>query len=91
MQAAPVQDSLHQLLLRSCSHCSQGASSLLQASCRCHPTQAPRSQSVCSWLEWCPLQVPVAVKKLKPEVLTNARDLREFLAEANALRQLKHR
>ena len=37
------------------------------------------------------LQVPVAVKKLKPEVLTNARDLREFLAEANTLRQLKHR
>lgn len=37
------------------------------------------------------LQVNVAVKKLKPHVLSNTSDLREFLAEANILRRLKHR
>ncbi len=37
------------------------------------------------------LQVQVAVKKLKPHVLSNAVDLREFLSEANTLRRLKHR
>ena len=36
-------------------------------------------------------QVPVAVKKLKPHVINNAIDLREFLSEANTLRRLKHR
>ncbi|KAL0045432.1 hypothetical protein WJX82_006390 [Trebouxia sp. C0006] len=35
--------------------------------------------------------VQVAVKKLKPHVLSNAVDLREFLSEANTLRRLKHR
>ncbi|KAL0021605.1 hypothetical protein WJX79_004187 [Trebouxia sp. C0005] len=35
--------------------------------------------------------VQVAVKKLKPHVLSNAMDLREFLSEANTLRRLKHR
>ena len=37
------------------------------------------------------LQVQVALKKLKPHVLSNAVDLREFLSEANTLRRLKHR
>lgn len=35
--------------------------------------------------------VPVAVKKLKSHVLSNAVDLREFLSEANTLRRLKHK
>lgn len=37
------------------------------------------------------VQVPVAVKKLKAHVISNAIDLREFLSEANTLRRLKHR
>ena len=34
---------------------------------------------------------PVAVKQLRPEVLSSPDDLREFLTEANLLRKLKHR
>lgn len=37
------------------------------------------------------MQLPVAVKKLKAHVISNAIDLREFLFEANTLWRLKHR
>jgi hypothetical protein len=33
----------------------------------------------------------VAVKKLKPEVLKGARDLKDFLMEANLMRKLKNK
>ncbi len=32
----------------------------------------------------------VAVKKLKPEVLSGPDDLKEFLTEANLLRKMRH-
>jgi serine/threonine protein kinase len=34
---------------------------------------------------------PVAVKRLRPDVLKSPADLREFLTEANLLRKLAHR
>ncbi|MEW5314051.1 MAG: hypothetical protein WDW38_005575 [Sanguina aurantia] len=44
----------------------------------------------CSLLEPSGLSVMVAVKQLLPEVLKGADDLRDFLAEANLLRKMRH-
>lgn len=44
----------------------------------------------CSLLEPSGLKVMVAVKQLLPEVLKGADDLRDFLAEANLLRKMRH-
>lgn len=35
-------------------------------------------------------QEQVAVKQLRPEVLSDPQDLREFLTEANLLRKMRH-